>query len=303
MSNKNKNKNQKEQHTKETLGSLLSKARNSSELSVQYIAEQLKLSVELVEALEKDDIEKLPAPIFVRGYIRNYAAMVNLPESRVIDCFNEMIGSDPIASLSTVRLNDTAVDSDSKWRRMLPFAIVIMLVLLVVIVWLSSETTPEPVTETDNDRVEVVGEKLPADKEGDLVLPVEPESAPVIEQSKTSPANTAVAEPVKVPKVDKVVAEKVVVEQPKSVDVVDARESLMFDFSAESWTDVSDANGKRLIFKMVRAGEKISVSGIPPFKILLGNARAASLSRDGEVVDLLPFIRGNVAKFSLSKRN
>lgn len=295
MSKKNKNYNQG--NKKESPGSLLRKARNASDLSVQNIAERLRLSVDIVEALENDDTQKLPAPIFVRGYIRSYASLVDLAENRVIKCYNEMSGEEPVASLSTVRLNDTAVDVGGKWRRILPFVIVAMLVLLGLIVWLSTDSTSEMVTDAGVSRVEVIDEEPVVEQDGVLKLPAEQKTVSVIDQQETLKPVITTIEPVKQPAAKKSGAVK-----PKNV-VTDGQVNLAFEFSADSWADVSDAKGKRLMFRMARAGYKKSVSGYPPFKITLGNARSVSLTRDGKPFDLTPYIRGDVAKFSLGKRN
>src|SRR5687767_3788123 len=59
-------------------GSMLARAREAQNLSVSDVARQLKLSVHQVEALEADEFHKLPGPVFVRGFVRNYARLVKL---------------------------------------------------------------------------------------------------------------------------------------------------------------------------------------------------------------------------------
>ena len=59
-------------------GALLGAAREAQNLSVADVARQLKLSRAQVEALEAGDYEQLPGPVFVRGFIRNYARLLKL---------------------------------------------------------------------------------------------------------------------------------------------------------------------------------------------------------------------------------
>src|SRR3954468_11950104 len=59
-------------------GHALRAARNRSGLSIADVARHLKLAPAQVEALESDDHAHLPGPVFVRGFIRNYARLVNL---------------------------------------------------------------------------------------------------------------------------------------------------------------------------------------------------------------------------------
>ncbi len=63
-------------------GAALAAAREALNLSVAEVARQLKLSVSQIEALEAGAYEKLPGPVFVRGFIRNYARLLRLdPEA------------------------------------------------------------------------------------------------------------------------------------------------------------------------------------------------------------------------------
>ena len=60
------------------LGGRLAEARKAQNLTTADVARQLKLSVWQVEALEAGGYQRLPGPIFVRGFIRNYARLVKL---------------------------------------------------------------------------------------------------------------------------------------------------------------------------------------------------------------------------------
>ena len=69
----------------QTAGKKLSAARISWELDIEDVAENLNLSVHAVEALEKDDYEKLPGYTFVKGYIRSYATLLRLDPEDVLN--------------------------------------------------------------------------------------------------------------------------------------------------------------------------------------------------------------------------
>jgi cytoskeleton protein RodZ len=68
-------------------GSRLAKARVAANLSVEQVAASLNLTTGVVKALERDDAEQLPAPVFVRGYIRNYARLVGLRDEELVSQF------------------------------------------------------------------------------------------------------------------------------------------------------------------------------------------------------------------------
>ncbi|MDE2389197.1 MAG: helix-turn-helix domain-containing protein, partial [Betaproteobacteria bacterium] len=64
--------------TAQSVGHLLRSARMAKGLSVDEVSRQLRLSVPQVEAIEKEDFEKIPGRTFLRGFIRNYAHLVQL---------------------------------------------------------------------------------------------------------------------------------------------------------------------------------------------------------------------------------
>ena len=68
-----------------TAGALLMAAREASGLSVDAVAQQLKLSPRQVRAIEDGDYTLLPGRTFVRGFVRNYARLVRLDPDPVLD--------------------------------------------------------------------------------------------------------------------------------------------------------------------------------------------------------------------------
>lgn len=60
-------------------GQILAQAREAKGLTVAQVADKLKLTSRQIEALEAEDASRLPATVFVRGFIRNYARLVDVP--------------------------------------------------------------------------------------------------------------------------------------------------------------------------------------------------------------------------------
>ncbi|SDR70876.1 RodZ domain-containing protein [Pseudomonas oryzae] len=56
-------------------------------------------------------------------------------------------------------------------------------------------------------------------------------------------------------------------------------------FSADCWTQVTDANGRVLVSTVKRAGESLQVAGKAPLELRLGNARGAEVRYNGEAVE------------------
>ncbi|MDH5470495.1 MAG: helix-turn-helix domain-containing protein [Gammaproteobacteria bacterium] len=79
----------------DSIGARLRTAREQRGLSAENVAKQLRLDVAVVNALEHDDREHLPAPIFVQGYLRSYARLLDLPESELADDYARESGELP----------------------------------------------------------------------------------------------------------------------------------------------------------------------------------------------------------------
>lgn len=74
---------------------------------------------------------------------------------------------------------------------------------------------------------------------------------------------------------------------------------LLFQPTEDSWVQVIDGSGQRFS-KLIRAGSSEFLAGMPPFRMVIGNAATMRLSHDGKLVDLKPFIGEKVARLKLS---
>ncbi len=69
-----------------TVGAKLKQARERRDLSLRQIADSTKISLGVLQRLERDDITYLPAGVLGRGYIRSFATAVKLdPEGTVAE--------------------------------------------------------------------------------------------------------------------------------------------------------------------------------------------------------------------------
>lgn len=60
------------------VGRVLRNARMARKLSADDVSRQLRISIQQVEAIEKEDFDQLPGRTFVRGFVRNYANLLQL---------------------------------------------------------------------------------------------------------------------------------------------------------------------------------------------------------------------------------
>jgi len=68
-----------------SFGHWLRRQRELREISLRDIAERTKISLRYLEAMEEDRFDLLPAPVFARGFLREYARYVGLSPDEVVN--------------------------------------------------------------------------------------------------------------------------------------------------------------------------------------------------------------------------
>ena len=66
------------------LGEILKETRLAKHLSQEEVASQLLLKKEIIEALEEGDWASLPDSAFTKGFIKNYASLLDLDAHRLL---------------------------------------------------------------------------------------------------------------------------------------------------------------------------------------------------------------------------
>jgi cytoskeleton protein RodZ len=85
---------------KESVGQLLRKARLNRGLSVEEVARQLRLSVRQITALEEDDYSKLVSNTFLRGFVRNYAKLLQMDSSPLLQQLERLLPPPPAQTIT-----------------------------------------------------------------------------------------------------------------------------------------------------------------------------------------------------------
>ena len=73
-----------------TLGQYLHDARLSKNIDLRDAAQQTRISIQYLRALEGEDFSKLPGEVFVKGFLKNYSRFLNLDESEVMKRYAQL---------------------------------------------------------------------------------------------------------------------------------------------------------------------------------------------------------------------
>jgi transcriptional regulator with XRE-family HTH domain len=73
-----------------TLGKYLRDAREAMGIDIREAAQETRISVNYLNALEEEDFSKLPGEVFVKGFLKNYGRYLHLEETEVIKRYTEL---------------------------------------------------------------------------------------------------------------------------------------------------------------------------------------------------------------------
>jgi len=270
-----------------SFGKRFSTARGALNLSREEVAKELRLGVDIISALEDEDYERLAVPIYVTGYIRNYARLLKIPVEPLLAAYNQVQVESPTIVASAIRKPGPSYN-----RLLIKIASVLIVLVLIagIVSWFQSQNY-EPSTWFSVSQE-------PESSAPSIALPklLEPDKLPsndvVVEDATPVVAD---AEPELEP--EKVVE---VVQTPPTPKLVPVnKHEIILNLTSDSWVDVQDSTGKRLIYDLLRAGKERRVSGLPPFKVFLGNAKGLRIKYNGQLIDIEQHIRGNLARFQI----
>jgi cytoskeleton protein RodZ len=119
------------EHPKADFGARMRRLREERGVTLRQIADRTKLSVSALEALERNDISRLPGGIFSRGFVRSYAIEIGLDPEQTVRDFIVQFPTDSVSLGSPhVPVEDYA---DSKARRRSPVAVVLVVVSVILV--------------------------------------------------------------------------------------------------------------------------------------------------------------------------
>ena len=318
-------------------GERLRAARLSMGFDLAKIASELHLTGRVVEALEADDYSDIGVRVFVRGYLRNYARIVGMPVDSILRQFDEKWPDDGVRH--TMVRQSPSLPADGGPSRGLAGAftwlLVIGLVALFLMWWRGylDEIVPEQIRSTDAGLVAPADQApredgtavlLPLDGQvesgdGSLLLPPPPadlppemETAGPVPQAPglglpavppgsgtigVAPPSAAVAAPAQ--PVAAVAAAAEPVAGDGAAPLADGAKEIVMTFNAPCWVDVRDSERNFKLFGEMPKGTRKVLGGRPPYKLVIGNSRAVTITVNGELFDLDRYAKGNVARFTL----
>jgi cytoskeletal protein RodZ len=111
-------------------GLKMKRAREERGISLRQIADVTKISATVFEALERNDIKRLPGGIFSRSFVRAYAIEIGLDPEQTVREFLSHFPDDELAAGSRHVPYEEIVPPEAPGRRRVIIAFVLILLAL-----------------------------------------------------------------------------------------------------------------------------------------------------------------------------
>ena len=257
---------------KKTIGEVLRLARINQGLSLEQLQRKTDIQLDMLEALESDDFDKLPSSFYARSFLRKYAWAVELDENIVLDAYD----SGSMITYEEVDVDEIELTgrrrSNRKKRSLLPLFYFVLFSLSILIfvtcyVWNYIQTQP---TETTSANYNIVTTTTTTNA---------PSSETTSSNQTTNPSSSTEASAVTVSGQGDVI----------SVEYKTPKETAELQLSvtdATSWVSVSDtdlAGGATL--DPNNKTVKTTISKGSPVTITLGVVKGVKIKIDNQEID------------------
>jgi len=208
----------------------------------------------VLDALEAQNFAALGADVYVRGHLRHYAELLGESPAQLQELY-AAAGRAPPPDLTRIPRGSPQGEAP---RLLLPALAVVVVFGVAGILWW--------VLSLQAQKAQPVAAAPAAE------APAEP-SPPAPDTPATSGATGPVSG------------------APAAAATAAGEARLGLRFTAASWVEVSDANGRRLLQGLVDAGGGRTLAGAAPLRVTLGNAPAVAIEMNGRPVALAGLVR------------
>jgi cytoskeleton protein RodZ len=276
-------------------GARLKTERERRGLSAQKAADEMHLDRWVIDALEADDYKRIGPTVYAKGHLKKYAALLGLPAAEILAGYE----SRPAGPVETISAGPSMLlatrDEGPAFGNWSPAQIIgglIAAVVLAGVLWwrpwhqrAKAPLSTAPVAATSNAPAAV------PDTAAESGVVSSGAAAPVVDNASAN----GPAAPNATPSIDGGAAAP---DAPAAPPPGAGRARLRLSFSADSWVDVHDANGRRTFAGNGLANSVKTIAGAAPLRVYLGVGSGVQLEINDRAVAIGPqFFAGDVARF------
>lgn len=290
-----------------TVGQLLKQERERRNLTLEQVAQQLNLKVDVLRSLETDQPDKAILPTFMRGYLRAYARFLKMPEQSLLGRFEQVhqVTSTPVKAMKTFSNRQAKQQTETRFMWLTYIIVAILLASLAAWLWQgardfsSTNSLTDTTTSTVSAAEPVVNALAASSLSDELATPVD-SVIPSATETPEAEAEQAIVSTDEQEAQPLVQSETESPREPVALVQQDGLDRLKMTFADNCWIDVLDGNGERIAYGNKQGGYVMELNAKGPFTITLGNPSVVSIDINQKAFDMSGFPGGRVAKFTLA---
>ena len=278
-----------EKRPDEKLGQFIARVRESRRMTVEELADAIKLGVQYIKAIEADDWKVFPVAAYVRGYLRSISNKLNLDADEVLRAYSIECGgtAEPVFEKSSSEIKLSPLKEGEIKKKSYAVPVVILLLVLAFLgashfldlesIDLKQTQDSQPAEKTPAAQEESVGsQEIP---DGAEAVPVDSLAAADSTAAKDSSAKDSSAK-----QSDATVSQAVVDEAVKQSDLP---ASATIFISSDSKKDTAKAavpttpKTSTTNFVLIGSGESLSWVGLKRREDANEFLKEANISRAG----------------------
>ena len=292
----------------ETVGEILRNKREEIGLSLDEITEKLNLDSNLIELLENNDFEKFKVETYLKGYLRAYSKLLGIDGDRIIKLYKESNPEKEPEILPDVKPKNQKNSSD---RSVKLFSYIIGLsIVLSMLIWYKKNITIKPDANNNNignielnknNKINGVDTSYKIITHSDYwQWPIDNIPDRYRDSGENDNSKSVKNEKIKDNIKENVIQEEVLeTEESPIYETQQSADTVVLNLRGDSWIEIYDREGNRLFLDLARSGKNYIINGDSPFDILLGAANEVSVEFNGSLVNIEPYIRYGIARFTL----
>ena len=249
-------------NTADNIGERLQRARESRGLSLRDAANRTKLSIDLLTAIERNDFDSLPPGMYRKAYIRTFATEVGLDPNAVGTEYSKLVETSHDPFATEGQTHQDQVAQQLTAPPVWSTKTIALFAVLAA-VWFILQSWHVPLAVPDDPTADTVNARAPL--ESSAFVPVALLPAAITSGLATS--------------------------------------AVSIQIQASDWCWVAaEVDGRRVVYRLVKAGERLVIEADRLISLRLGDAGAVTLSiNDGE--SRLAGQPGEVVQFEVTARN
>jgi cytoskeleton protein RodZ len=246
-------------------GERLRRARLDAGKTLDEVAAETKIQLWILEAIERDDVSRVPGGVFIRGYLTAVARAVGVNPSEVLAAYPPETPAPPAVPPVVPPPPDPNEGSTTPlWQ----YVVIVAMVLATAVVWRNMTRSSSEVATALAPPPSATAPSTPAPAPTPTTTPTPDVGLPTASGATATAGSTPPGAPA----------------EPHNGDpatITDAPLVVQLHANSEVWVE-ADADGERKAYQLLEQGQELRLEGQKEIRLLVGDAAAVTYTINGK---------------------